>query len=212
MHTLTPLQGSVEAFVNQLLSWPQVLGLLVLVLAIWTVYQRTRSSADPSGSFARATDTGAVSVTISGAYWVGLLVAAVAALTWPLPAAVALFGGGAVVAFVAEAVVINLGFLEHHVGPKLLGVPLYVLFGWTGVIYLAFRGSLLVTEGCPAVLTAAVLATSYDLLTDHRGVEDGYWTYTDDLPGPSVRAVPWWNFAGWLCISASTAALSLPFL
>ncbi|MCD2202450.1 carotenoid biosynthesis protein [Halobacterium sp. KA-6] len=139
---------------------------------------------------------------------VGLVAFAHAVLTWPPVAVLAFFGGGAAVAFVAEAVVINLGWLEHHVGPKVLGVPVYVLFGWTGAVYVAFRAALLVTEGWLAVALAAVLATGYDVLVDHRGVADGRWTYTDDLPGPRVRGVPWWNFAGWLAISAVTAGLA----
>jgi uncharacterized membrane protein len=139
---------------------------------------------------------------------VGLVALVHAVLTWPPVAVLAFFGGGAAVSFVAEAVVINLGWLEHHVGPKVLGVPVYVLFGWTGAVYVAFRAALLVTEGWLAVALAAVLATGYDVLVDHRGVVDGRWTYTDDLPGPRVRGVPWWNFAGWLAISAVTAGLA----
>jgi uncharacterized membrane protein len=57
-----------------------------------------------------------------------------------------------------------------------------------------------------------VLATAYDLFTDHRGVDEGHWTYTGDLPGPRYRGVPWWNFAGWLVISTVTATLALPLL
>jgi uncharacterized membrane protein len=142
----------------------------------------------------------------------GVVALAHAALTWPLAATVAFFGGGAAVAFVAEAVVIRLGWLEHHVGPKALGVPLYVLFGWTGAVYVAFRVALLATDGWAAVAVAAALATTYDVLTDYQGVEDGHWTYTDDLPGPRYRDVPWWNFAGWLAVSATAAALAVPFL
>jgi uncharacterized membrane protein len=127
-------------------------------------------------------------------------------------ATAAFFGGGALVSFLAEAVVIRLGWLEHHVGPKALGVPLYVLFGWTGSVYVAFRVALLVTTGWTAVVVAAVLATAYDLLVDPRGVEDGHWTYTDDLPGPRRRDVPWWNFTGWLAVSATTAGIAVPFL
>ena len=143
---------------------------------------------------------------------VGLVALAHAFLTWPLDATVALFGGGAVVAFAAEAVVINLGLLEHHVGPKLLGVPLYVLLGWTGAVYVAFRVALLATDGWAAVALGAVLATTYDVLVDHQGVEKGYWTYTDDLPGPRHRGVPWWNFAGWFAVSTITAGFAVPFL
>ena len=143
---------------------------------------------------------------------IGIVAVAHAAVTWPLSATIAFFGGGAIVAFVAEAVAIDRGWLEHHVGPKLVGVPLYVLFGWTGTVYVAFRVSLLVTDGWIAVVAAGVLATGYDVLVDHRGVEDGHWTYTDDLPGPRLRGVPWWNFAGWLTISCLTAAFAVPFL
>jgi uncharacterized membrane protein len=143
---------------------------------------------------------------------VGIVALVHAALTWPAAAVLALFGGGAAIAFAGEAIVISLGWLEHHVGPKVLGVPLYVLAGWTGIAYAAFRVALLSTEGVTAVALAAGLATGYDLLTDHRGVAEAYWTYTDDLPGPRYRGVPWWNFAGWLMISSVTAALSLPFL
>lgn len=142
----------------------------------------------------------------------GVIALVHAVVTWPVAAAGALFGGGGLVAFVAEAVVIKLGWLRHDVGPKVAGVPLYVLFGWTGVIYVAFRVALLVTAGWTAVAAAAVLATGYDVLTDHRGVEDGHWRYTDDLPGPRFRGVPWWNFAGWFVISGVTAGAALSFL
>ncbi|QSG12030.1 putative membrane protein [Halapricum desulfuricans] len=142
----------------------------------------------------------------------GLLGLAHAIVTWPVAATIALFGGGAAIAFVAETLVVALGWLEHHVDPKVGGVPLYVLFGWTVVIYLAFRLALLVTDGWTAVVATAVVATAYDVLTDHRGVDDGHWTYTDDLPGPRYRGVPWWNYLGWLFISFLTAAVTVPFL
>lgn len=142
----------------------------------------------------------------------GLVALAHALVTWPLPAVVGLFGGGAIVAFVAEAAVIHRGWLEHHVGPFVLGVPVYVLFGWVAIAYIAFRVALLGTAGWPAVVGAAVLATTYDLLTDHYGVAAGYWTYTGGPPGPRLRSVPWWNFVGWFGITAVTAAFALPFL
>lgn len=141
---------------------------------------------------------------------VGILALIHATVTWPVSATLAFFGGGALIAFVGEAVVINRGWLEHHIGPKIVGVPLYVLFGWTGTIYVAFRVALLGTGGWTAVVAAAALATTYDVLVDHRGVADGHWTYTDDLPGPRYRGVPWWNFVGWFVISCLTAALAVP--
>lgn len=142
----------------------------------------------------------------------GLVTLAHALVTWPIAATLALFGGGAAIAFVAEAVVVNLGWLEHHLGRTVAGAPLYVLFGWTGLTYLAFRTALLVTDGWVAVVAAGSLATAYDMLTDHRGVEEGYWTYLADLGGPRYRDVPWWNFAGWFAISCLTAAFARSFL
>jgi len=127
-------------------------------------------------------------------------------------ATVALFGGGGLVAFTGEAVAVNRGWLEHHAGPKLLGVPPYILFGWTGVVYVAFRAALLVANGWTAVLAGAALATTYDVLTDHRGVSEGHWTFTDDLPGPRYRDVPWWNYAGWFLVSTVTAGLAVGFV
>jgi hypothetical protein len=135
-----------------------------------------------------------------------------AGLTWPVAATLALFGGGALIAFAAEAVVIRLGWLNHRVGPQLVGVPLYVLPGWTGATYVSVRLALLVTNGVGAVVLAASIATVYDMLNDHQGVERGYWAYTDDLPGPRYRGVPWWNYAGWFVISGLSAALGLAFL
>lgn len=155
-----------------------------------------------SGSRAFATATVALGLTALGH----------AALTWPPSATLAFFGVGALVAFVAEAVVVALGWLDHHVGPTLLGVPAYVLFGWTGAVYVAFRVALLVADGWTAAGLAAALAAALDALTDHRGVAAGHWTYTDDLPGPRYRGVPWWNVAGWLVVSAVTAGAAVPFL
>lgn len=105
---------------------------------------------------------------------VGIVTLLHAVVTWPLAATLAFFGGGALTAFMAEAIVIHLSWLEHHIGPKAVGVPLYVLFGWTGTIYVTFRGALLVTNGWAAVAVAAILATTYDVFTDHMGVEDGH--------------------------------------
>lgn len=142
----------------------------------------------------------------------GLLTAIHAVFTWPLQATLALFGGGALLAFVAEAIVIRLGWLKHHIEPRILGVPPYVLAGWVAVSYTAFRLVLLPADGWVAVLGAGALATIYDLLTDHVGVENGFWTYQTTLGGPSYRGVPWWNFVGWFVISTATAALAVPFL
>lgn len=92
---LTPLQtlgGSLAQLLDGLMVWPRWLAIPVLLLAIWVVWRRTQDPADPAGSFRLATDTGTASVSLSGAYYVALLVVVVAALTWPLPVEHPLFG------------------------------------------------------------------------------------------------------------------------
>ncbi|MFB6201615.1 MAG: carotenoid biosynthesis protein [Halorhabdus sp.] len=149
---------------------------------------------------------------VANAVGIGLLAALHAVITWPARATLALFAGGTLIAFVAEIAVIGLGWLEHHVDPQLLGVPVYVLLSWTGTVYVAFRIALVTTDGVLAVALAALLATAADVSSDHRGVELGLWTYTDNVPGPRFRGVPWWNYTGWIVVSSLTAALALPFL
>jgi len=149
---------------------------------------------------------------VGGSVALGGLALGHAALTWPSRATVAFFCGGAAIAVLAEAVAINAGWLDHHVGPKLAGVPLYLLPAWTGTVYVAVRIALFVTDGPTAVALAAALATTYDVLTDHRGVEEGLWSFRGGPPGPRFRGVPWWNFAGWFAISAAVAALGVAFL
>jgi len=150
-----------------------------------------------------------ITVTTAAA---AVLAVAHAALTWPVAAVLALFVGGALVAFVAEAAVIARGWLTHHVTPQVAGVPLYTLVAWPTTVYIVYRVTLLAATGWVAVLATAVLATVLDFLSDHRGVDRGLWTYTDTVPGPRRRGIPWWNYAGWLAITAVTAALARPFL
>lgn len=142
----------------------------------------------------------------------GAITIAHAWVTWPVYATIALFLGGGMVAFIGEAIVVRRGWLVHHVDPKVWGVPIYVLFGWTGTVYVSLRISLMITEGLLAVVTAATLATAFDSLVDHRGVDAGFWTYTPDGPGPFRGEVPYWNFAGWFLVGGCTAALAVPFL
>ncbi len=128
--------------------------------------------------------------------------------TWPLERVVVLFVGGAAVAFLAEAVVIRLGLLEHHTAPRIAGVPLAVVAVWPGVVYGSYRLALVIVDaGVPAAALAAVVATLWDLLTDPNGV-DALWSYPlASLSEPRFRGVPWWNFVGWLLVVFVTAML-----
>lgn len=132
-----------------------------------------------------------------------------AVLTWPLTDTLALFGGGIVVAFVAEAPAIRAGLFHHNIRPQLLGVPLTVLLAWPAVVYVTVRvAGLLVSGGVAVAALAAVLATLFDMGTDPPAVEEGAWTYPDTpISAPRFRGVPWWNFAGWLVVVFLTAML-----
>jgi len=135
-----------------------------------------------------------------------------AVIHWSPTATLLLFGMGAMTAFVAEAVVISRGWLKHHVTPARHGVPLYILCGWVVTLYLVITIALVITSGWVAVLLAASLATGYDMIVDHLGVRLGLWSYTGGPPGPSLGAVPWWNFAGWFIITASVASPTIMIL
>lgn len=150
------------------------------------------------------TNQGTVLTVLSGLAAVGAGLHGV--IQWSSTATLFLFGAGATTAFVAEAVVISRGWLEHHVTPAILGVPLYILCGWVVTLYLVITIALFMTSGWAAVALAASLATGYDMLIDHQGVRLGLWSYTGGPPGPSLGPVPWWNFAGWFFITASVAS------
>lgn len=143
---------------------------------------------------------------------VGLFLVAIthALLTWPLRAAVALFVGGMLIAFVMEATAVAAGLLDHNLHPQVAGVPVTApFFAWPAVVYLASRAALLVAPaGVRAAALAAVLATAADVLLDPRGVSEGVWEYPESrISEPRFRGVPWWNFAGWLVIVFVTAML-----
>ena len=130
--------------------------------------------------------------------------------TWPAQRALAVFVGGAAIAFAAEVVAVHLGLLEHHLEPQVIGVPVIVLLGWPTTIYVALRLALFVVPlGLGAAVLAAVLATLSDLVLDPRGVEDRAWRYPRvPVSVNRYRDVPYWNFAAWLVISFLTAMLA----
>lgn len=142
---------------------------------------------------------------------VGLFLATLAhaVVTWPLPDALVLFGGGIAVAFAVEAPSVRVGLFTHYLRPRVAGIPVSVLLAWPAVVYLAVRAASLVVNGPVAVAgLAAVLATVADAAVEPGAVDDGAWAYSEKIPGPRVRGVPWWNAAGWLGVVFVTALLS----
>lgn len=130
-------------------------------------------------------------------------------LTWPVGRTLALFVGGAAIAFAAEVVGVQWGLVEHRLEPQVLGVPLVVIGAWPATAYVALRVALLVVPlGVGAAVLAAVIATLADVVLDPKGVEDRAWRYPR-VPVSSSRYqdVPYWNFGAWLVITFLTALL-----
>lgn len=129
--------------------------------------------------------------------------------TWPVADVAALFGGGAALVFVLEAIGVGLGVHRHEMAPQVLGVPLVVVGAWPAIVYLAYRVALLALPAGPqTAAAAAVLATGLDALTEADAVGAGVWTYPEHpLSTVRWRGVPLWNFAGWLGVVFLTAML-----
>jgi putative membrane protein len=129
--------------------------------------------------------------------------------TWPPGATVALFAGGAALAFALEAVGIAAGLLRHEARPRVAGVPVSVPLAWPAIVYVAYRVALLVVPaGVPAAALAALLATAADAATDPAMVRRGLWSYPPSrLSTPRFRGVPWWNFLAWPGLVFVTAML-----
>lgn len=131
--------------------------------------------------------------------------------TWPARALVALFAGGALLAFLAEVAVVRAGLLEHAMEPQVLGVPISVVIVWPAIVYVCLRLALLVVPaGLGAAALAAAVGTAIDLATDPVGVAEGVWTYPEHRRStPRFAGVPWWNVAGWFAIVFATALIPL---
>lgn len=132
-----------------------------------------------------------------------------ALLTWPLADVLALFVGGATIAFVLEAVGVAAGLFHHEMRPQVLGVPASVIGAWPAVTYVAYSVALLALPGgVPAAAGAAVIALALDAATEPNAVAGGVWTYPEHpISSPRVAGVPWWNFVAWLVLVFVTAML-----
>ncbi|MFB6170401.1 MAG: carotenoid biosynthesis protein [Haloarculaceae archaeon] len=143
----------------------------------------------------------------TAAYTLGAVGVAFAATDWGVRDALVFAALAVALSFLAEAAVVRLGLLEHHVRPQVAGVPLAALCGWVGVTTFVVRGAYLLEWYFPAWLPTPVLAGLFavlvDGLVDQRGVDAGAWTYPDHpLSDPRSGDVPWWNYAGWLVLTA----------
>lgn len=137
-----------------------------------------------------------------------------AGITWPATATLAFLALTVGLSFAAERVAVRAGLLVHRTGPRLAGVPVAALAGWTAAVYVWYRVALLAVGVDPAApVLAAALATASDAVADPHGVASGLWDYPDPgLPGPRFRGVPWWNFAGWFLLTLVVTAAVQPFV
>lgn len=153
-------------------------------------------------------DAGTARRYVAGQLALVLVTLTHALLTWSLAETAALFVGGVAVAFAVEVPAVRAGLFTHSLRPQIGGVPVSILLTWPAVVYLAVQVASLVVEGPLAVAgAAATLATLADAVIEPRAVAAGAWAYTDALPGPRVRGVPWWNAAGWFVVVFVTALL-----
>jgi uncharacterized membrane protein len=115
-----------------------------------------------------------------------------------------------------------LRLLRHRTRPRVLGVPVAVLFGW----YCAINGSLSIAknalDGLPLDGTdrerllpfgAALVGTTLDLVLDPAGLDAGLWewemdgAYAREVEGANGHAgVPLINYAGWLLLVATAVS------
>lgn len=132
-----------------------------------------------------------------------------ALLTWPLPDVLALFVGGAAIAFALEIGAVAAGMVHHEMRPQVLGVPVVVIGAWPAIVYVTYRVALLaLPEGVTAAVGAAALATALDGLTEPNATAEGVWSFPEH-PLSSVRlaGIPAWNFLGWFVVVFVTALL-----
>lgn len=121
---------------------------------------------------------------------------------------------------VAEYIAINVTHvLRHRTQPQVLGVPLNAALGWYNVTYatMSMLEGLLTHVGMSArsqrwmiPASTAIVATSFDLLLDCVGLEQGLWEWNIDGPyaaeivGPNgKRGIPLLNFSGWLVLGST---------
>lgn len=149
----------------------------------------------------------------TAAYTFGALGIIFAATDWGIRDALVFAALAVGLSFLAELVVVRLGLLDHHIEPQVAGVPLAALCGWAGITAFAVRAATqfgwYFPSWLPTPILAGLFAVLADAFVDQRGVDAGAWSYPDHpLSEPRSGDVPWWNFVGWLVLTALLALLA----
>ncbi len=89
----------------------------------------------------------------------------------------------------------------ERLGFSVYGVPLLIPFAWFMMLYPSWLVSRSLFESkILAILTGALLMSTWDLYLDPQMVNEGYWTWFVD--GISTKEIPLTNFFGWFLSTA----------
>ena len=89
----------------------------------------------------------------------------------------------------------------ERLGLSLLGVPLLIPFAWFMMLYPCWLISReLFKSRYLAILTGALLMSTWDLYLDPQMVNEGYWVWFID--GVATKEIPLTNFFGWFLSTA----------
>ncbi len=118
----------------------------------------------------------------------------------------------------------HLKVVRHHTQPQFKGVPLFAALGWYNIGYATFAmlESVMVSPDKRNIkflpLGTALVATSFDLLADCYGLDQGLWewnsagSYAAEISGTNgVQGIPLGNFGGWLLLTGGVSWLYQKF-
>ena len=89
----------------------------------------------------------------------------------------------------------------ERLGISVLGVPLLIPFAWFMMLYPSWLISLdLFKSRYLAILSGALLMSTWDLYLDPQMVNEGYWVWFVD--GLATKEIPLTNFFGWFLSTA----------
>jgi putative membrane protein len=89
----------------------------------------------------------------------------------------------------------------ERLGLSVLGVPLLIPFAWFMMLYPSWLISRdLIKSKYLAILTGALLMSTWDLYLDPQMVNEGYWVWFID--GIATKDIPLTNFFGWFLSTA----------
>jgi len=110
--------------------------------------------------------------------------------------------------------------VRHHTQPQFKGVPLFAALGWYNIGYATYAmlESVIVSPDQKNIkllpLGTALVATSFDLLADCYGLDQGLWEwnaaglYAAEISGPNgIQGIPIGNFGGWLVLTGGVSWL-----